>query len=191
MALSKPDDSCMAQHYLVCGIKDCKKNSQFYCNKCHRPLCEQCRDKHKKKRSTNSHEVVPYRERRQKLPVEECNIHPNENIDMFCKNCQTPVCSKCANKDHQKNALHNLEIIYSERFNFYLSEIYKIRQYFLPTSKDMQRVVKEDKEEIKSVVINIKKSVKAEAKTLKHIVDTMTSERIEQVNKIEVTNGRA
>lgn len=78
-----------------------------------------------------------------------------------------------------------MEIIYSERFNFYLSEIYKIRQYFLPTSKDMQRVVKEDKEEIKSVVINIKKSVKAEAKTLKHIVDTMTSERIEQVNKIE------
>uniref|UniRef100_K1Q0B9 Uncharacterized protein n=1 Tax=Magallana gigas TaxID=29159 RepID=K1Q0B9_MAGGI len=46
MALSKPDVPntvpdlpVVAQHYLVCGNEDCKKNFQFYCNPCHRPMC--------------------------------------------------------------------------------------------------------------------------------------------------------
>ena len=47
--MSEPSDEQAAmQHYLVCGIGDCQKNGQFYCNACHQPLCEQCRDEHKK-----------------------------------------------------------------------------------------------------------------------------------------------
>ena len=47
--MSEPSDEQAAmQHYLICGTEDCQKNGQFYCNACHRPLCEQCRDQHKK-----------------------------------------------------------------------------------------------------------------------------------------------
>lgn len=111
--------------------------------------------------STNDHEVVPYRERRSKLPVEKCKDHPKKNLIMFCKNCQIPICPKCEKKYHEKHTFNDLEKIYSERFNFYLSEIYKIRHYFLPASKNLQRVIKKDAEEIKSVMVNMRASVRA------------------------------
>ena len=47
--MSEPfDEKAAMQHLLVCGNEDCEENGQFYYNACHRPLCEQCRDQHKK-----------------------------------------------------------------------------------------------------------------------------------------------
>ena len=59
LQMSEPSDEQAAmQHYLVCGTEDCQKNGQFYCNACHRPLCEQCRDEHLKSPKTKTHEIV-------------------------------------------------------------------------------------------------------------------------------------
>lgn len=99
MALSKPpvqDRLVIGQHYLVCDNENCNKNVQFYCNPCHRSMCEQCEEEHQKNPETKKHEVVPYRQRKYQLPVEKCKDHPTKDIDMFCEDCQIPVCSKCA-----------------------------------------------------------------------------------------------
>ena len=49
LQMSEPSDEHAAmQQYLVCGTENCLKNAQFYCNDCHRPLCEQCSDEHKR-----------------------------------------------------------------------------------------------------------------------------------------------
>ena len=117
------DEQAAGQHYLVCGTEDCQENGQLYCNDCHRPLCEQCRDEHLKNPDTKSHEIVPYRYRKQRLPVEKCKHHPTRNIDIFCKECKIPLCSKCSTKDeHQGHKLDDLEEIYAEK--------YAIWQYF-------------------------------------------------------------
>eukprot|EP00105_Crassostrea_gigas_P012198 XP_011428116.1 PREDICTED: tripartite motif-containing protein 2 [Crassostrea gigas] len=192
MALSKPvipdtvnDEPTIGQHYLVCGTEDCKKNCQFYCNDCHRSMCEQCRDEHQKSPDTKDHEVVPYRKRRRQLPVEKCKDHPTKDIDMICEDCQIPVCSKCVIQDHQKHTLNDLETIYSEKFTLCLDEIHKIHQYFLPTSHDIQEDTKENFKEIKATMDKIRTSIKAEAESIKRVVDTVASDEIEQVNKME------
>ena len=53
------DEQAAGQYYLVCSTKDCQENGQFYCNDCHRPLCEQCRGQHLKNPDTQTHEIVP------------------------------------------------------------------------------------------------------------------------------------
>eukprot|EP00105_Crassostrea_gigas_P038824 XP_019922972.1 PREDICTED: uncharacterized protein LOC109618815 [Crassostrea gigas] len=192
MALSKPavsdivqNEPIVSQHYLVCGIENCEKNCQFYCNLCHRPMCEQCRDEHQESPDTKNHEVVPYKQRRRQLPVEKCRDHPTKDIDMICEDCQIPVCSKCVIQNHQKHTLNDLETIYSEKFTLCLDEIYKIYQYFLPTSHDIQEDIKENFKEIKETMDKIRTSIKAEAESLKRLVDTLASYEIEQVNKME------
>lgn len=91
MALSNPlgqgvveDLPVIIQHYLVCGVEDCKTNCEFYCNPCHLQICEQCRDKHQRSMETKNHEIVPYRQRNRKLPEEKCKDHPSKNIGIFC-----------------------------------------------------------------------------------------------------------
>nr|XP_034336059.1 uncharacterized protein LOC117692415 [Crassostrea gigas] len=175
----------IAQHYIMCGTKDCEKNCQFYCNPCHRPICEQCRDEHQKSTETKSHEVVPYKQRKIQLPVEKCKDHPNKDIDILCEDCQVPVCSKCATQNHQKHTLKDLETIYSEKFTLCLENIKDIHQVFIPNSQDVQRDIKENAKNIKEIMDNVRNMMKTETESLKCVLETVTSDNIEQVNKME------
>ncbi|XP_052692239.1 uncharacterized protein LOC128170502 [Crassostrea angulata] len=196
MALSKqvfPGDvqdiqvPVIGQHYLVCGNEDCKKNCQFYCNSCHLPLCEQCRDEHHNIPENKNHEVVPYRQRMRKLPVEKCKDHPTKDIDMICKNCQVAVCSKCLIKDHRGHTFDDLETIYSKNFTLCLDKIYNINQYYLPTSQDIKRDIKEDVLKLKAFMDKIRTSIKAEAESVKRLVEKAMSDNLEQANEMEET----
>eukprot|EP00105_Crassostrea_gigas_P034077 XP_019918225.1 PREDICTED: transcription intermediary factor 1-beta [Crassostrea gigas] len=187
MAFSESQIPPDAQHYLVCGIEDCEKNCQFYCNDCHHPMCEQCRDEHQKDKKTKNHEVVPYKQRKRPLPVEKCKIHPTRNIELLCEECQIPICSKCtATKEHRGHAFTDLEFVFDEKVSLKChEEIAKIRNYFDPVSQDLKKEIAGDVTEIKKIMEDIRTSMKAEAKSVKQIVDIITSEKIEQVNKIE------
>nr|XP_034317843.1 uncharacterized protein LOC109617176 isoform X2 [Crassostrea gigas] len=186
MALSESQIPPDAQHYLVCGTEDCKKNCQFYCNDCHQPMCEQCRDEHQKNKKTNNHEIVPYKLRKRQLPVEKCKIHPTKEIDLLCGECQIPICSKCTGtKEHRGHWFTNLETVFAEKVSIYNKEIANIRSYFEPTSQDLKKEIAGDVTKIKKTMEDIRKSMKAEAESVKKLVDTVTSDKIEQVDKIE------
>ncbi|XP_052679186.1 E3 ubiquitin-protein ligase TRIM71-like [Crassostrea angulata] len=186
MALSESQIPPDAQHYLVCGTEDCEKNCQFYCNDCHQPMCEQCRDEHQKNKKTKSHEVVPYKQRKRQLPVEKCKIHPTKEMVLLCEECQIPICYKCtATKEHRGHAFTDLETDFDEKVSLCHEEIAKIRNYFEPTSQDLKKEIAGDVTEIKKIMEAIRTSMKTEAKAVKKLVDTVTSENIEQVDKIE------
>nr|XP_034308354.1 uncharacterized protein LOC105333781 [Crassostrea gigas]XP_034308355.1 uncharacterized protein LOC105333781 [Crassostrea gigas]XP_034308356.1 uncharacterized protein LOC105333781 [Crassostrea gigas] len=186
MALSESQIPPDAQHYLVCGTEDCKKNCQFYCNDCHLPMCEQCRDEHQKNKKTKNHEVVPYKLRKRQLPVEKCKIHPRRQIEFLCEECQIPICSKCtATKEHHGHVFTDLEIVFAEKCSFCYEEIFKIRNYFEPTSQDLKKEIAGDVTEIKKIMDGIRTAMRAEAEFVKRMVDAVTSDNIEQVNKIE------
>nr|XP_034310295.1 E3 ubiquitin-protein ligase TRIM71 isoform X5 [Crassostrea gigas] len=186
MALSESKIPDTAQHYLVCGIGDCERNCLFYCNPCHQPMCEQCRDKHQKSPETKNHEVIPYRERNCQLPVEKCRDHPTRNIDILCDECSVPLCSKCSTMPvHKGHSFTDLETIYTEQSVACRQEIQKIRAYVMPTAKDLQSEIKLDATEINTIMDGIRSSMRNEAMSLKTLVDEVTSENMEQVNKME------
>nr|XP_034308319.1 uncharacterized protein LOC105323206 [Crassostrea gigas] len=186
MALSESQAPPDAQHYLVCGTEDCEKNCQFYCNDCHQQMCEQCRDQHQKNKKTKNHEVVHYKQRKRRIPVEKCKIHPTKDIDLLCEQCQIALCSKCtATKEHRGHVFTDLEIVFAEKVSQYQEEIDKIRNYFEPVSQDVKIEIAGDVTEIKKIMEGIRTAMKAEAESVKRMVDAVTSDNIEQVNKIE------
>nr|XP_034322578.1 tripartite motif-containing protein 45-like [Crassostrea gigas] len=194
MALSKQEGTGVvqdipdiAQHYLVCGTEDCENNCQFYCNPCHIPMCKQCGDEHQKSPKTESHEVVPYRQRKRKLPEEKCKHHPSKDIDMICENCQVAVCSKCSIRDHRGHTFDDLETIYSENFTLCLDETYNVNQYYLPTSQDLKRDIKEDILKLRAFMDKIRASIIAEAESLKRLVEKVMTGTLDQANKLEET----
>lgn len=182
---SMEDIPAIAQHYLVCGTKDCKRNCQFYCNPCHLPLCEQCRNEHQKGAKTKKHDMVPYKKRKRQPPEEKCIEHPTRNIDMMCEDCHVLVCSKCATNDHRRHALNDLETIYSENYALCLQKVYQINRELIPSSNDMQKDIKEDVTEIKSIMDTIREYIVTDGEKHKLLVDTVISDNIEKVNRIE------
>ncbi|XP_061182164.1 E3 ubiquitin-protein ligase TRIM36-like [Saccostrea echinata] len=186
MAESKPRIPGTAQHFLECGIKDCERNCEFYCNPCHQQMCKQCRDEHLRSPETKSHEVVLYQQWKRQLPVKKCKIHPTKDIDLLCEECKIPLCSKCAaTQEHKGHTFTDLETIYEDKFSLCLKEIAKTREYFLPTSQDIQKNIEEDATEIKKIMNNLRTSMKAEAESLKSLVDEVVSENMKQLDQIE------
>nr|XP_022300958.1 uncharacterized protein LOC111109168 [Crassostrea virginica] len=185
--MSEPSDEQAAmQHYLVCGTEDCQKNGQFYCNACHRPLCEQCRDKHKKSPNSKNHEIVLYRHRKHQLPVELCQDHPTRNKELFCRECSIPICSKCSTmKEHKGHDIDDLEEIYADKYAVWQGEFSNIQKYFLPTTNSLKSDIEEDVTEIKKIMKSFRASIKAEAESLKNFVDEVTSESIENTHTME------
>nr|XP_022297081.1 tripartite motif-containing protein 5-like [Crassostrea virginica] len=174
------------QHYLVCGTEDCQKNGQFYCNACHRPLCEQCRDEHQKSPNTKNHEIVLYRHRKHQLPVELCQDHPTRNKELFCRECSIPLCSKCSTmREHKGHDIDDLEEIYADKYAVWQGEFSKIQKYFLPTTNSLKSDIEEDVTEIKKIMKSFRASIKAEAESLKNFVDEVTSESIENTHTME------
>ncbi|XP_065923877.1 tripartite motif-containing protein 2 [Magallana gigas] len=175
-----------AQHYLVCGTEECKNNCQFYCNHCHRQLCEECTDEHKKGPENNNHEVVPYRQRKPQLPEEKCKLHQKRNVDIFCKDCNVPLCSKCIfMKEHSSHQFDDLEEKYAEKFAFCQNEISKIKNHFLSTTLDFKQEIKEDVTKLEDAMEDIRNSIKAEAESLKKLIEKVTSDKLAQVNTVE------
>ncbi|XP_078329840.1 uncharacterized protein LOC111111650 isoform X1 [Crassostrea virginica] len=180
------DEQAAGQHYLVCGNQDCQRNGQFYCNDCHQPMCEQCKDEHRESPDTKHHDIVLYRQRKHRLPIEKCKLHPTKNVDIFCRECKSPLCLKCfLGKEHKGHEFDDLEEIYAEKYALWQGEFSKIQKYFLPTSEDLKTDIKEDVKEIKKIMENIRTSMKAEAESLKNLVDEVTSEKIENTHTME------
>ncbi|XP_022343236.2 uncharacterized protein LOC111136583 [Crassostrea virginica] len=180
------DEQAAGQHYLVCGIEDCHENGQFYCNDCHRPVCEHCRDEHVKNPDTKFHEIVLYRHRKHQLPVEKCKLHPTRNVDIFCKECKIPICSKCSTmKEHHRHEFDDLEEIYTEKYALQQGEFSKIQKYFLPNTKSLKSEIEADATKIHKLMESIRTSMKAEAESLKNLVDEVSSENIDHTHTME------
>ena len=186
MSDSQSDEQAAGQHYLVCGTEDCEENGQFYCNDCHQPMCEQCRNIHMNHPDTKTHEIVLYRHRKHELPVEKCKLHPKRNLDIFCRECKFPLCSKCSTtKEHKGHEFDDLEEIYTEKYALCQNEFSKIKKYFLPTSQGVKTDIEKDAIEIKNIMKSIRTSMKAEAKSLKILVDEVTTENIKHTCTVE------
>ncbi|XP_052684806.1 uncharacterized protein LOC128164828 [Crassostrea angulata] len=179
-------EAATAQYVLECGTEDCENNCQFYCNPCHRPLCEQCRDEHQKSPDTKKHEVVAFLQHKRHLPVDKCKLHPTRNADILCNECNIPLCSKCTTmEEHFGHKFVDMEDTDAEKLAFCLEEISKIQEYFLPTSKELKTETDEDGKEVKKTMDGVRNSIKAEAKSLKDLVDKVTSDKLERANTIE------
>ncbi|XP_065930199.1 tripartite motif-containing protein 2-like [Magallana gigas] len=189
MALSESQIPPDAQHYLMCGTEDCENSCQFYCNNCHQQMCEQCKNEHQKNKKTKNHEVVHYKQRKRQLPVEKCKIHSTKDIDLLillCEECQIPLCYKCATtKEHRGHVFTDLEMVFAEKVTLCHEKIAKIRNHLEPTSQNLKKEIAADVKEIKKIMEGLRKTIKAEAESLKNLVDTVTSGNIEQTNKIE------
>ncbi|XP_078311326.1 uncharacterized protein LOC111135775 [Crassostrea virginica] len=176
------------QHHLVCGNEDCEENGEFYCNNCHLPLCEQCRDEHLESPKNKTHETVHYRYRKQKLPVVKCEFHPTRNVEMFCRECQITLCSRCSIMEEHNGHIHlDLEEIFAERYVIWHGEFLKIQKYFLPTTEGLKKDIENDATQIKKTMEGIRASMKTKAYFLKNLVDEVTSENIEHTHTMEKT----
>ena len=88
-------------------------------------------------------------------------------------------------EEHNGHEMADLEDLYKEKYAFCQDKIDLIREYLLPSAQSLKTNINEDATGIKNVMESFRKSMQAEAESLKSLVDEVTSENIEQSHTIE------
>ena len=109
----------------------------------------------------------------------------HETLTFFVKNAKLRYARYSTLEEHQGHKFDDLEEIYSEKFALQQGEFPKIQKYFLPTSFDLKTNIEEDATQIRKIIEIIRTSMKTEAESLKHLVDEVTTENLEQTHSME------
>ncbi|XP_062608946.1 E3 ubiquitin-protein ligase TRIM45-like [Saccostrea cucullata] len=172
-----------AQHYIECDTGSCRNFSEFYGNTCHQRICDHCEQPHRK--NNKIHNIVPYQERKRKLPSEKCKIHPTQEIDVNCKVCQDPVCSICFTSHHKRHDKSDLETIYNDILHRCQKEITMIWKTLIPEAKNNVESLVKEKENIKSEIAKIRVSMKKRADELKEAVESVLLDNYKKMDEME------
>ncbi|XP_048731918.2 uncharacterized protein LOC125648917 [Ostrea edulis] len=175
----------IGQHYIECAI--CTNYSKFYCNTCHHRLCEQHKESHLNEAEYTKHEIVLYQERIQELPTEKCLIHPKRDLEIYCNECQFPVCSKCFITDHNGHEVFDLEVVYNESLKQCQKELIKLQDIILPQSEEKLKSWRGGVETVKEEIAKMRLSMKKSADEIKATVDTILAENNSELDKMEMS----
>ncbi|XP_062608952.1 uncharacterized protein LOC134270722 [Saccostrea cucullata] len=172
-----------AQHYIECDIKSCRNFSEFYCNTCHQGFCGHCKQRHLVK--NKGHEIVLYQEKKRKLPSEKCMTHPTQDIDIYCDDCQNPICSTCFTQHHGDHEKCDLENIYNEILQQCQREITEIWKKAIPGAKNNVKSILEKRDNVKKEIAKVRFSMKKRADEMKDIVDNILTDNNKILDEIE------
>ncbi|XP_062616182.1 uncharacterized protein LOC134277903 [Saccostrea cucullata] len=172
-----------AQHFIECDTGLCRNFSVFYCNTCHQRICDECKQRHLEQNS--GHEIVFYQERKRKLPSEKCRIHPTQDISVYCKVCQDPLCSTCFAQHYRNHDISDLETIYNDMLQQCQKQITDIWKTDIPEAKNNIESIGKKRENAKREIATFRFSMKNRADELKEVVDNILADNNKKLDEIE------
>ncbi|XP_055998736.1 E3 ubiquitin-protein ligase TRIM36-like [Ostrea edulis] len=89
-----------AQDVLLCD--SCETSPlQCHCELCQINLCTNCVGKHLLD-SSKRHNVVPFKQKKSTPSYPECPTHADKQCELYCEECDVPVCSTCISSDKHR-----------------------------------------------------------------------------------------
>ncbi|XP_062609936.1 uncharacterized protein LOC134271737 [Saccostrea cucullata] len=174
--------SGFAQHYVECTT--CDSNAEYHCNTCQFDLCQACKETHQRKKKTENHEVVLYKEREEKVQ-ERCCTHSDKIYDACCKECEIPVCIKCIMESHSCHAIVEIEVMFNEKLEMFTKQIQELKEKIIPQCEDIQKNISQKMENCRKSLSQIRSDLLATAQSIKDLVDLILKEKTENLSKIE------
>ncbi|KAM9001115.1 E3 ubiquitin-protein ligase TRIM45 isoform 2-T2 [Sarcophilus harrisii] len=74
------------------------------CLTCKVNLCQFCSQAHRRQKKTSSHSVMPMKDLKGYSQIGKqimCSIHPAEELNLFCEQCDQPMCGVCVLGEHR------------------------------------------------------------------------------------------
>ncbi|XP_062579544.1 E3 ubiquitin/ISG15 ligase TRIM25-like [Saccostrea cucullata] len=111
---------------------------QMHCDTCLVNLCKACVGEHISTGETKDHKVVKFQERKSTPLYPICKTHNKEECEMFCKQCDIPVCISCvALNRHFGHELSKVLQVLDEKKNKIIEERNESNETIYPTYQDI------------------------------------------------------
>ncbi|XP_062621785.1 uncharacterized protein LOC134283339 isoform X3 [Saccostrea cucullata] len=111
---------------------------QMHCDACLVNLCTACVGKHMISDESKDHKVVKFQARKSTPLYPGCTIHDKERCEMYCKQCDIPVCLSClASKQHLGHELSKILQVLDEKKDIIMKERNELNKTIYPTYQDI------------------------------------------------------
>jgi uncharacterized protein YjiS (DUF1127 family) len=138
---------------------------------------------------TKSHQIVtlknkPSAEELNKMTAAFCSVHPEEQIKLYCKDCQKVVCMVCHATEHNKHACLGVKES-AEQFRVQLNEdINQVDRCVQQSQVELKRL-KTDKEDFMQTIRATEREIVQSYYQLRALIDSHKLELIRELNAIK------
>ncbi|XP_061177459.1 uncharacterized protein LOC133186247 [Saccostrea echinata] len=131
------DHRTSAQDVMRCDL--CETTVvQIHCDTCLVNLCTACVGKHMISDESNDHKVVKFQARKSTPLYPRCTSHNKERCEMYCKQCDIPVCISCvALNQHLGHELSKIMHVVGEKKDIIIKERNELNDTIYPTYQDI------------------------------------------------------
>ncbi|XP_062610707.1 tripartite motif-containing protein 2-like [Saccostrea cucullata] len=131
------DPRTSAQDVMQCDLCETAV-VQMHCDTCLVNLCTACVGKHMISDESKDHKVVKFQLRKSTPLYPGCTTHDKERCEMFCNQCDIPVCTSCVASDkHLGHKILKVLQVPDERRNKIKKNVTELNETIYPTYQDI------------------------------------------------------
>ena len=146
----------------------CPGTTEYYCHGCKGDLCRPCKEMHVDILDIKYLNVTVYTGKFNRH--ENFTDHPDAVIEMYCEQCDTPVCSHC--RKHQQHKLVNIRTAYQNKLLQFKNSLYNAHVILNELNSDLSCHVMTSHKEINQ----LKTAMVSMSKRLNNSLDNVQSE---------------
>ncbi|XP_062612558.1 tripartite motif-containing protein 3-like [Saccostrea cucullata] len=168
--------STWAQDVITCDL--CDNPTQQFCNSCQVSLCGGCINKHVESLKSETHDIVPFKDRRERLVFSSCASHPNQKYEGHCQQCGVPVCFRCLTGPHRGHAVIDMSEVVQQMKEEIKKETEEIENFisrFTLSGADIDQKISNMIEKFKTMEREGENLRKTWHKEVDNIFDTLQS----------------
>lgn len=152
-------DEVRAQELVLCDNPGCKKPAKLHCAQCKEKTCSGCAGSHLLKKSKKGHNMVEYKDKTQQGDILYCTTHEHEKCELYCEQCEIPVCLKClSGKSHKGHDYTETSALFDLKRTCVIKDRDSIKNH-IQQLKEQKEVLdtnlKETKEKYKNLVTEV------------------------------------
>jgi hypothetical protein len=186
MDSEKDNPRRMAQDAIRCSL--CSDIVTLRCKSCAVNLCKLCVGRHFENSKALKHEILPYGLHSDSSEPEEqkCKDHPNQISNLYCQDCNVPVCLRCLTGNHKRHGAVDLAEIYEATRSTIKEDLQEMRHF----KSEYEKVVQEMEGKLAQYKTEHNKeidSLKELGKTWHHTVDVTINTMKQKLT--EMANG--
>ncbi|XP_061178855.1 E3 ubiquitin-protein ligase TRIM71-like [Saccostrea echinata] len=154
---------------------------QHFCNDCQTSLCTDCVSEHVDKLKSQTHDIVPFKDRKQELIFTPCPFHQGQRCEAHCKQCDVNVCIKCILGNHASHPVLEMAEAIKKKKDEIEQETHEIQSVIIPKFRKEKEKSKSNILESEARCAELRKEVEIHRKLWHQEVDEVFDKMISKI----------